>query len=111
MQKVLWRDVSNEVGDITKEDLDAVKDELRNNQTKRWEAVGMLKHIFASSKVPWILKKHAIDFLFCIMEGVVSIKDHDEPLDYSVYTPSLYAALKVILLHLGLYPGVVKCVC
>lgn len=95
---VLWRDLSNEVADTTKKDLDAVKDELRANQTKRWEAIGMLKHIFASVNLPWVLKRHAIDFLFCIMEGVGSLNDHDESLDYSVYIPSLYASLQAIQL-------------
>ncbi|KVH96497.1 YAP-binding/Alf4/Glomulin [Cynara cardunculus var. scolymus] len=95
---VLWRNLSNEVADATKEDLDAVKNELRSNRTKRWEAVGMLKHIFASANLPWALKRHAIYFLFCIMEGVVAHKDYDEPLDYLAYTPSLYAALQAIQL-------------
>lgn len=30
------------------------------------------------------------------MEAIDSHKDPDEPLDYSVYMPSLYAALQVI---------------
>ncbi|XP_076944636.1 aberrant root formation protein 4-like [Bidens hawaiensis] len=94
---VLWGDLSNEVGDAKKQDLKAVKDELSKNQTKRWKAVGMLKHIFASTKLPWELKRHAIDFLFSVMEGVDLPKDHDEPLD-SVYIPSLYASLQAIQL-------------
>ncbi|XP_076938697.1 aberrant root formation protein 4-like [Bidens hawaiensis] len=94
---LLWGDLSNEVGDAKKQDLKAVKDELSKNQTKRWKAVGMLKHIFASTKLPWELKRNAIDFLFSIMEGVVLPKDHDEPLD-SVYIPSLYASLQAIQL-------------
>ncbi|XP_022018346.1 aberrant root formation protein 4 isoform X2 [Helianthus annuus] len=89
---VLWGDLS------TKQDLKAVKDELSKYQSKRWEAVGMLKHIFTSTKLPWELKKHAIDFLFCIMESVDLQKDHDASLDYSVYTPSLYASLQAIQL-------------
>ncbi|KAJ0821048.1 putative YAP-binding/ALF4/Glomulin [Helianthus annuus] len=95
---VLWGDLSTEVGDATKQDLKAVKDELSKYQSKRWEAVGMLKHIFTSTKLPWELKKHAIDFLFCIMESVDLQKDHDASLDYSVYTPSLYASLQAIQL-------------
>lgn len=95
---VLWRHISNEVADATKEDLEAVKKELRNNQTKRWEAVGMLKHIFASINLPWVLKRYAVDFIFCIMDGVDSLKVYGEPLDYSVYMPSLYASLQAIQL-------------
>lgn len=94
---VIWRDISKEISDATKEDLDAVKVKLHNNRTKRWEAIGILKHVFASN-LPWPLKKHSIDFLFCIMKDAVSHKDSNEPLDYSVYTPSLYAALQAIQL-------------
>ena len=93
---VLWGDLSNDVADATKEELDAVKGELRSNQTKRWEAIYMLKHIFASAKLPWMLKRHAINFLFCIMEGVEFLEHNDEPLDYSVYMPRLYTALQVL---------------
>ncbi|KAI3687138.1 hypothetical protein L1987_80829 [Smallanthus sonchifolius] len=95
---VLWGDISNEVGDAIKQDLDAVKDELLKHQIKRWEAVGVLKHIFASINLPWELKRHAIDFLFCIMEGVDFQKDHNASLDHSVYIPSLYASLQAIQL-------------
>ncbi|KAI7732203.1 hypothetical protein M8C21_012238 [Ambrosia artemisiifolia] len=95
---VIWGDLSSEVGDAIKQDLEAVKDELSKNQIKRWEAVGMLKHMFASTKLPWELKRHAIDLLFSIMEGVVKQKDHDASLDYSGYIPSLYASLQAIQL-------------
>ncbi|KAM0061552.1 putative YAP-binding/ALF4/Glomulin [Helianthus debilis subsp. tardiflorus] len=95
---VLWGDLFTEVGDATKQDLKAVKDELSKYQSKRWEAVGMLKHIFTSTKLPWELKKHAIDLLFCIVEGANLQKDRDASLDYSVYTPSLYASLQAIQL-------------
>ncbi|XP_071692952.1 aberrant root formation protein 4 [Rutidosis leptorrhynchoides] len=95
---VLWRDLSDKVSDTTHEDLDTVKYELCNDQIKRWEAFGTLKHLFTSFNLPWVLKKHAIDFLFCIMEGVDSHKEYVEPLEYSEYTPTLYAALQAIQL-------------
>ncbi|KAK9050338.1 hypothetical protein SSX86_030693 [Deinandra increscens subsp. villosa] len=95
---VLWGDLSNEVDDATKQDLEAVKLELFKNQTKRWEAVGILKHIFASINLPWELKRHAIDLLFSIMEGIDFQQAHDTPLDSSVYIPSLYASLQAIQL-------------
>ncbi|KAL8216319.1 hypothetical protein R6Q57_023156 [Mikania cordata] len=96
---VIWRDLSNEVvDDSTKQDLDAVKLELSKNQTKRWDAIGMLKHIFTSISLPWELKRHGVDLLFCIMEGVDFRKDHDASSDYSVYIPSLYASLQAIQL-------------
>nr|XP_043608352.1 aberrant root formation protein 4 [Erigeron canadensis] len=95
---VLWKDFSCEVADATKEDLDAVKDELRSDQMKRWQAVGMLKHTFASVNLPWALKRHAIDFLFCIMEGVDCHQNNDETMEHSEYMPTLYAALQAIQL-------------
>ncbi|PWA79684.1 YAP-binding/ALF4/Glomulin [Artemisia annua] len=98
LSQVLWSDLSNDVADATKEELDAVKGELRSNQTKRWEAIYMLKHIFASAKLPWVLKRHAINFLFCIMEGVEFLEHNDEPLDYTVYMPRLYTALQAFQL-------------
>ncbi|KAG4953900.1 hypothetical protein JHK87_039494 [Glycine soja] len=51
-----------EVAQTAKENLIAIKDELRNNQTKRWQAIGTLKHVLSLVKLPWELKKHAIKY-------------------------------------------------
>lgn len=83
----------DEVAEAAKEDLTSVTDELKRNQTKRWQAVGMLKHILAPATLPWELKKHAINFLLCITDGDIS--HYDEHDDFSSYMPSLFTALQV----------------
>ncbi|KAK9279233.1 hypothetical protein L1049_012911 [Liquidambar formosana] len=93
---VIWGHISNEVVQAAEEDLSIVKDELRSNQAKRWQAVGMLKHIFSCVNLSWELKKYAIDFLLCITDGNISQKCNDEPMDCSSYIPNLFTALQAV---------------
>ncbi|TKY58104.1 Aberrant root formation protein 4 [Spatholobus suberectus] len=93
---VIWGHVSEEVAHTTKEDLIAIKDELRNNQTKRWQAIGTLKHVLSFVNLPWELKKHAIDFLLCITDGDVSRNYNVEHSEWSSYMPSLFSALQAV---------------
>lgn len=78
------------------EDLISVKDDLKSDQTKRWQAIGMLKHVLASGNLPWQLKKHTINFLLCIIDGNISRKNDVEHTNCSSYMPSLFAALQAI---------------
>ena len=96
IEAVIWGNVLDGVAQAVNEDLTAVKDELRSNQTERWQAVGMLKHIYSFVNLPWELKKHAIDFLLCITDENISQKC-DEHIDFSSYMPSLFAALQVVV--------------
>ncbi|CAN6587518.1 unnamed protein product [Malus baccata var. baccata] len=91
---VIWGHASDDVVGAAEEDLNSVKDELKDNQTERWLAVGMLKHILAPATLPWELKRHAIDFLICITDG--NISHCDEHNDFSSYTTSLFAALQAV---------------
>lgn len=93
---VIWGHILDGVAQAAKEDLTAVKDELRSDQTKRWQAVGMLKHIYSFVNLPWDLKKQAIDFLLCITDRNISQNCDDEHMDFSSYIPSLFAALQAI---------------
>lgn len=95
--EVIWGHASDEIARAAAEDLTAVEDELRNNQTKRWQAFGMLKHILASVTLPWELKKHAIDFLLSIRGG--NISPCDEHNDISSDMPGLFAVLQVVSCH------------
>lgn len=95
--EVIWGHASDEVARAAAEDLTAVEDELRNNQTKRWQAFGMLKHILASVTLPWELKKHAIDFLLSIRGGNISPCDKHN--DISSDMPGLFAVLQVVSCH------------
>ncbi|KAM4122662.1 hypothetical protein ACB094_01G101500 [Castanea mollissima] len=103
---VIWGNVLDGVAQAAKEDLTAVKDELRSNQTERWQAVGMLKHIYSFVNLPWELKRHAIDFLLCITDENISQKC-DEHIDFSSYMPSLFAALQAIKMVIMYAPDTV----
>eukprot|EP00257_Ricinus_communis_P003412 XP_002515461.2 aberrant root formation protein 4 [Ricinus communis] len=91
---VIWGHIDEDVSQAARENMSAVKAELQNKQTNRWQAVGMLKHILASTTMPWELKKHAINFLLCITTG--SGTQSDERTDCSIYLPSLCATLQAI---------------
>ncbi|XP_027331987.1 aberrant root formation protein 4 isoform X2 [Abrus precatorius] len=93
---VVWGHVSEEVALTAKEDLIALKDELRNIQIKRWQAIGTLKHVLSFVNLPWELKKHAIDFLLCITDGGVSRNYNDELSEWSSCMPSLFSALQAV---------------
>lgn len=93
---VIWGHISDEVAQAAEEDLTTVKDELRSNQLRRWQTVGMLKHMYSFVSLPSDLKKHAIDFLLCITDGNVSQNLDDEYIDFALYMPSLFAALQVL---------------
>lgn len=90
---VIWGHVSEEVAHAAKEDLVAIKDELRNNQIKRWQAIGMLKHVLSFVNLPWELKEHTINFLLCITDGGIC-GNHDD--EHSEYMPNLFSALQVL---------------
>ncbi|XVF48307.1 hypothetical protein PTKIN_Ptkin03bG0179700 [Pterospermum kingtungense] len=94
---VIWAQMYNEVAQAAKEDLGVVKTELQNNQIKRWQAIGMLKHIFSSVDLPWEFKRHAVDFLLYITSGDISNK-LEEHNDCSPCMTSLFSALKAVTL-------------
>ncbi|KAL3635097.1 hypothetical protein CASFOL_022151 [Castilleja foliolosa] len=92
---VIWGYKANEVGLAAKADLPAVFTELQSNLTRRWESIGMLRYIFSCANLSWDLKEHAIRFLLCIMDGIVSHSD-DEHVDYSMHLSTLYSSLQAI---------------
>ena len=92
---VIWGHVSEEVAHAAKEDMTVVKDELRNNQIKRWQAIGTLKHVLSFVSLPWELKKHTINFLLCITDGDIR-GNCDEQSQWSSYMPDLFSALQVL---------------
>ncbi|KAM1224935.1 hypothetical protein ACFX1X_044194 [Malus domestica] len=91
---VIWGHASDDVVWAAEKDLTSVKDELKNNQTERWQAVGMLKHILAPASLPWELKRYTINFLICITDG--NISHYDEHKDFSSFMTSLLAALQAV---------------
>ncbi|KAK3021245.1 hypothetical protein RJ639_047517, partial [Escallonia herrerae] len=103
---VIWGHESIGVTVGAELDLSTVKDELRRNQTERWQALGMLNHILSCAYLPWELKKQAINFLLCVMEGNVE-KCHDERTDASGFVPCLYASLQAVRMVLMYAPDAV----
>ncbi|KAL3330045.1 hypothetical protein AABB24_034082 [Solanum stoloniferum] len=92
---VIWGYKSNETSVAADTDFEAVKNELQKNQTKRWQAIGMLKHVFSSVDLSWELKVHALDFLLCIMDGCMHQEIQNDTMDYSTYVPTLCTSLQV----------------
>lgn len=92
--------MSNMVAQSADEDLTLLKGVLQSNQTKRWQAVGMLKLIFSSADLPWELKKHTVNFLLWIMDGNLSEKCNDGITDCSSYVPGLFASLQVVACYI-----------
>ncbi|XWS70471.1 hypothetical protein CRYUN_Cryun03dG0051100 [Craigia yunnanensis] len=93
---VIWVEIYDEIARAAKEDLSAVKTELQNNQLKRWQAIGMLKHIFSSVDIPWEFKRDAIDFFLYITSGDISNELDDEHNDCSFYMTSLFSVLQAV---------------
>ncbi|KAG8369339.1 hypothetical protein BUALT_Bualt14G0001100 [Buddleja alternifolia] len=92
---VIWGYKTSEVAEAAKADLTVVIKKLQGNWTRRWEAIGMLKYIFSCANLPWELKKHAIRFLLCIMDGIVSHSYNDHG-DLSMHVSTLYTSLQAI---------------
>jgi hypothetical protein len=93
---VVWGHVSEEVAHAAKEDITAVKDELRKYQIKRWHAIGTLKHALSFVSLPWELKKHTINFLLCITDGDICGNCDDENSQWPSYLPNIFSALQVL---------------
>ncbi|KAE9450348.1 hypothetical protein C3L33_17753, partial [Rhododendron williamsianum] len=92
---VIWGFISNEVAQAADEDLAAVKAKLSSDQTKRWQAIGMLRNIFSCVNLPWELKKQAINFLLSIVDGNVSRQYDNEHMECLSDMPSIFATLQL----------------
>ncbi|KAI8569166.1 hypothetical protein RHMOL_Rhmol02G0257600 [Rhododendron molle] len=93
---VIWGFISNEVAQAVDEDLAAVKAKLSSDQTKRWQAIGMLRNIFSCVNLPWELKKQAINFLLSIVDGNILRQYDNEHMECSSDMPSIFATLQAI---------------
>lgn len=103
---VIWGSMSDQVVQAAGEDLTALKGELQSNQTKKWQAIAMLKHIFPSGKLSWEFKKHAIDFLLHITDGNNYQKSDSDHSDFASNMPSVFAALQVVSFMLCSYSSI-----
>ncbi|GMG98964.1 hypothetical protein Nepgr_000804 [Nepenthes gracilis] len=93
---VIWGHISDEVAQAAEQDFSTLRDELRNTQTRRWQAIAMLRHIFSMGQLPWKLKKHAMDFLLVITDAVYD-QQTNEDIICSFNSPNLIAALQAIV--------------
>ncbi|XP_044464381.1 aberrant root formation protein 4 isoform X2 [Mangifera indica] len=93
---VIWGHASDLVAQAAEENLASVKNELKSNQTKKWQAIGMLKHILSSGNLPWDFKEHAINFLLDITDENISQENGGDHNDFSSYMPSVFAALQAV---------------
>ncbi|KAJ7966234.1 Aberrant root formation protein 4 [Quillaja saponaria] len=93
---VIWGQATEGIAQSAGEDLISVKDELRSNQTKRWQAIGTLKHVLSWGNLPWELRKQAVNFLLCITNGNNSQGHDAEDSDWSTYVPNLFASLQAV---------------
>jgi hypothetical protein len=93
---VVWGHVSEEVAHAAKEDITAVKGELYKYQIKRWHAIGTLKHALSFVSLPWVLKKHTINFLLCITDGDICGNCDDKNSQWPSYLPNISTALQVL---------------
>lgn len=93
---MLWGSLSGEVEKAAGEHVVTVIDELRSNQTKRWQAICMVKYVLLSSDYPWKIKAHVIEFLLSIFDGTTNGECCDDCLDRSFLIPSIFAALQVV---------------
>lgn len=94
---VLWGSISEEVAKAAGELVVTLLDELRTNPTKRWQAVGMLKHVFSSSDYSWKIKAHGVELLLNIMDATVGEEQDNDCTERSFLIPGIFAALQVVL--------------
>ena len=95
---VIWGLISDKVADAAGQQLDTTLNRIRDDISRRWQAVGMLKSILPSIHYPWEIKSHSIELLLSIMDGYDPKESDDSSVDLSSFTPSIFAVLKVQLL-------------
>ncbi|KAL6012058.1 hypothetical protein ACLOJK_002533, partial [Asimina triloba] len=93
---VIWASISDDIGKVAGEDLANVKSILHCDQNKRWQAVGMLRHVLSSIDQSWEFKSHAIDFLLSILDGNISEECNENPVDCISDITNLFTALQAV---------------
>lgn len=93
---VIWGYKSADIAISAEADTEVLIKELRLDRTKRWQALGTVKHILASVILPWNMKQQAVDFLVSIMEADTPLTHLDGDVDFKSYTASLYSSLQAL---------------
>ncbi|CAA6661644.1 unnamed protein product [Spirodela intermedia] len=86
---VLWGSISEEVAKAAGELVVTLLDELRTSPTKRWQAVGMLKHLLSSTDYSWKIKAHSVELLLNIMDATVDEEQDNDCTERSFLIPAL----------------------
>ena len=105
---MIWGHISDEVAQAARQDIHALKTELRSSQESRWSAVGFMKCVLSIGDLPWNLKKHALDFLLTI---TLNIDQHEmsEDITFSLHTSSVISTLQVIFYRVLMSEPVNQC--
>ncbi|KMT19008.1 hypothetical protein BVRB_2g031040 [Beta vulgaris subsp. vulgaris] len=93
---VIWGHISDEVSQASGQDVSILINEIRNSHSNRWFAIGMMKYVYSFYELPWVLKKHATDFLLLITEHS-NLQEMNEDMICSFVTPGLISTLQDIL--------------
>lgn len=94
IDSVIWGHISDEVSQASGQDVSILINEIRNSHSNRWFAIGMMKYVYSFYELPWVLKKHATDFLLLITEHS-NLQEMNEDMICSFVTPGLISTLQV----------------
>jgi len=92
---VIWGHISAEVEEAAVEQLDIVISKIRQDCFRRWQAIGMFKHILISIDYPWIIKSHCMDVLLSMIDGIIPEEHIGSDDDFSAILPNLFTTLMV----------------
>lgn len=93
---VIWGHISDDVEKAAGEQLDVVVSEIRQDRFRRWQAIGMFKHVLTSMEYPWLLKSHCMDVLLSMIDGIIPDEHNDSDDDLSSFLPNLFTSLMAI---------------
>ncbi|XP_020674855.1 aberrant root formation protein 4 [Dendrobium catenatum] len=93
---VIWGHISAEVEEAAVEQLDIVISKIRQDCFRRWQAIGMFKHILISIDYPWIIKSHCMDVLLSMIDGIIPEEHIGSDDDFSAILPNLFTTLMAI---------------
>ncbi|KAJ0984311.1 hypothetical protein J5N97_002667 [Dioscorea zingiberensis] len=93
---VMWGHIFEEVANAAGEDLATALNILRNDRIKRWQAIGMFKHILASIDYPWEIKFHLLELLSSMLDEGDSDEPSSDDMEPSFFVTSIFAVLQAI---------------
>lgn len=95
---VMWGHIFEEVAKAAGEEIIAALNILQNDNAKRWQAIGMFKHVLASIDYTWEIKLQCIELLSSILDGGNSDESSGDEIQFSSFMTTIFAALQVCFL-------------